>query len=97
MKLTVYDQKRIRVISSELVRQTKSTGAPVTLNELPCWNSMRATTRKRLGRAFKQVVMAGEIDGIKYIGKKTDNHSTYASTSPDSGSDILKFIRRLFR
>ena len=40
------------------------------------------------------MVMANEVEGIKFAGVKKDNHSTYMPRDADGG--VIKLIKRLF-
>ena len=94
MKLTAKDRSRIQdYIIPQIIKQSKLTGEPVALNELPCWTSMKKRDKVRMGRVVKKMAKAGEIEGIKFVGFRADNHSTYMLTGE---SGFLSFLRRLF-
>ena len=42
------------------------------------------------------MVEAGEVEGIKFVGVRKDNHSTYMPTSNGGGSGFSGFIRKVF-
>ena len=95
MKLSKANQSRIRtVIIPELTRHYSQSREPVALNDLPSWKGLKKSDKIKLGRGFKGMVAAGEIDGIKFVGKRADNHSTYRPTG--NGGASLGFLRKLF-
>ena len=41
------------------------------------WNSFSKGDRGKLGKYFKNEVIDRRINGVKYLGKKDNNHATY--------------------
>ncbi len=50
-------------------------GYPFELNKLPFWNTVDEPTD--FGRRFYEDVSNGRIPEVRFIKKKTDNHSLY--------------------
>ena len=96
MKLTPKNLSRIQNdIIPELPKHYGKTGEPVALNDLPLWESLSKSNKIKLGRGFKQMVLSGEVEGIKFAGVRKDNHSTYIPTS--AGGGISGLFSKLFR
>lgn len=95
MKLSPKNKSRVQErIIPELAKLCRRTEAPVSLNELPVWPTLRKPDRIRIGRYFKKQALAGEIDGIRFAGTRQDNHSTYALAN--GGRGLAGFLRKLF-
>lgn len=96
MKLTPQNQKRINdEIIPGIVELHGKTGEPVSLHQLPLWDSLSRSTKIKIGRKFKKMVMQGEVDGIRFVGIRKDNHSTYIPVG--AGGGLGGFFRRLFK
>lgn len=87
-------QSMVKKIVSEIHQHHRSAGEPVALNELPLWKPLTKSKKIKMGRGFKKMVMAGKVDGIKFVGIRKDNHSTYFPTV-NSNSGIIGFFRRI--
>ena len=96
MKLSPQNLKRVNdEIIPGILELHGKTGEPVSLHQLPLWGSLRRSTKIKLGRNFKKMVIQGDVDGIRFAGIRKDNHSTYI---PDgAGGGLGGFFRRLFR
>lgn len=78
MKTTLKNLSRTQDnIVSEVVERHRKTGEPIALNQLPLWRNLTKSEKIKLGRWFKKRVFAGEVEGIKFVAKRADNHSTY--------------------
>ena len=95
MKLSAKNMKRIQSeVIPEITKHHARFGKPVALNELPLWKKLRKSDKIKIGRYFKKMVQAGEVDGIKFAGIRNDNHSTY--TPAGAGGGLGNFFRNLF-
>lgn len=90
---TPLTQSRVKKIVTEIQHHHRRIGEPVALNELPLWKPLTKSKKIKMGRGFKKMVASGQIDGIKFAGKRADNHSTYVPAGSASGGGFLK---RLF-
>ena len=92
-------QSKIQQIVIEIQQHHGRTGEPVSLNELPLWKPLTKSKKIKTGRAFKKMVVAKEVEGIRFVGVRKDNHSTYVSTNASgasNGGGFSGFFRRLF-
>ena len=99
MNSTQLSQSKVKKIVSEIQQHHKSAGGPVALNELPLWKPLTKSKKIKMGRGFKKMVVAGEIDGIKFAGVRKDNHSTYMPAGVVGNTDgggFIRYIRKLF-
>lgn len=95
MKLSKRNQTRVDdVIIPELKKHFNKHSEPVALNDLPSWGSFRKPDKIKLGRAFKGMAQAGQIEGVEYAGRRADNHSTYRLAG--SGG-LMASICKLFK
>lgn len=90
-----FSRSKAQKINSEIQQHYIKTGEPVSLNELPLWKLLNKSKRIRTGRGFKKMVVAGEIEGIKFVGVRKDNHSTYIPTG-SSGGGVFGLFKRIF-
>ena len=86
---------KAKKIVSEIQHHHQRAGEPVALNELPLWKPLTKSKKIKMGRGFKKMVIAGEIEGIKFVGVRKDNHSTYIPTG-NTGGSVSGFFRRIF-
>ena len=95
MDLSARNRSRIEneIIPALGVLHEKTPG-PVALNELPIWGSLTKSDKIKIGRHFRKIVEAGQVDGIKFAGKRKDSHSTYMPAG--MGKGIGGLIRGLF-
>lgn len=85
----------VQKIVSEIQEHHRKTGEPVSLNELPLWKPLNKSKRIKTGRGFKKIVVSGEIDGIKFVGVRKDNHSMYVPIA-NSGGGLSRLFRQIF-
>ena len=86
---------KVQKIVSEIQQHHRNSGKPVSLNELPFWKPLTKSKKIKTGRGFKKMVMAGKVEGIKFVGVKKDNHSTYKPI--DGGSRFMGFFSKFLR
>ena len=91
---------KINRIVTEIQQRYKESGKPVSLNELPLWKPFTKSKKIKIGRGFKKLVEAGEVEGIKFVGVRKDNHSTYIPTDASvtsSSSGLFGFFQKILR
>lgn len=79
-------QMKVKKIISEIQQHHRRNGEPVALNELPLWKPLTKSSKIKTGRGFKKMVDAGQVTGVRFAGKRADNHSTYVPTGGSGGS-----------